>query len=192
MRGLVAAVATNQLETLQKRIAKLANPGDRASFHAIASTAFAAESLKLIDDGFYKSRDPYGKQWKALTSRQGRPLLDTGLMAAAFNAKVTADGYVIDALYRNNDPKYDANIIATHQYGATIRPRYAKRLRFQVRGPSTKSNKRGKQSWVVTDKVVIPRRTMVPEQQFGGWGPIWSKALEIEADGIMRDFMGAP
>jgi hypothetical protein len=184
-------VAT-KLETLAKRIAKLADPGDRASFHAIASTAFAAESLKLIDDGFYKSRDPYGKPWTPLTSRQGKPLTDTGRMAAAFNARVTPTGYVINVLVRNNDPKYDANIVATHQYGATIRPKYAKALRFAVRGPSTKSNKRGKQSWVVTKKVVIPRRTMVPEPQFGGWGPIWTKALNVEADGIMRDFMGRP
>lgn len=175
-----------KIETLTKRIAKLSDP---AAFNRIASDAFAAESLKLIDDGFAKSRDPYGKRWKGLTSRTGMPLLDTGRMRSAFNARVTASGYVIDVLVRNNDPKYDANIVATHQYGATIRPKYAKHLRFAVRGAPTKSNKRGKKSWVVTDKAVIPQRIMVPEQQFGGWGPVWTKALEIEADGIMRDFM---
>ena len=185
-------MATSALEKLADRIAKIGSAGGGASMLMKANYAFAAESLKLIDDGFYKSRDPYGKRWTPLTSRQGKPLLDTGRMAAAFNARVTADGYVIDVLVRNNDPKYDANIVATHQYGATIRPKYAKHLRFAVRGGPVGKNKRGAKSWVITDKAVIPQRIMVPEQQFGGWGKVWTKALEIEADGIMRDFMGRP
>ena len=93
-------------------------------------------------------------------------------------------------MVRNNDPKYDANIVATHQYGATIRPKYAKALRFQVRGAPKGKNKRGAQSWVVTKKVVVPRRTMVPEAQFGGIGKPWGDALALEADAVIRDIVG--
>ncbi len=179
-------MSDKQLDALRKRMEALASPAMRRAM----ADALAAEALKLIDDGFDQSRDPYGKRWKSLTSRTGKPLLDTGRMRSAFNAHANEQGFTVDALVRNNDPKYDANIVATHQHGATIRPKYAKALRFQVRGAPTKSNKRGKQSWVVTKKVEIPRRTMVPEAQYGGIGKPWGDALGLEADAVIRDIVG--
>lgn len=178
-------MSDRRLEALRRKVASVASPAMRRAL----SDALAAEALKLVDDGFDQGRDPYGKAWKPLKSRSGKPLLDTGRMRSAFTSRTTEDGFTLSATVRNNDPKYDANIVGVHQHGATIRPKYAKALRFQVRGAPTKGNKRGATSWVTTKKVVVPRRTMVPEQQYGGIGKPWGDALAAEADAAIRDFM---
>lgn len=181
-------MSDQRLDELRRRMESLASPAMRRAL----SDALAAESLKLVDDGFDRSRDPYGKAWAPLKSRSGKPLLDTGRMRSAFTQRSSVDGYVLSALVRNTDPKYDANIVRVHQHGATIQPKYAKHLRFAVRGAPTGANKRGAQRWVTTDKVEIPRRTMVPEAQYGGIGDVWGQALAAEADAAVRDFMGQP
>lgn len=181
-------MSDRRLEALRRKVASVASSAMRQAL----SDALAAEALKLIDDGFDKSRDPYGKRWASLKSRTGKPLLDTGRMRSSFSQSSTVDGFRIFANVRNTDPKYDANIVGVHQHGATIVPKYAKALRFQVRGAPSKSNKRGKQSWVTAKKVEIPRRTMVPEAQYGGIGKTWGDALATEADAAIRDFMGEP
>ena len=86
--------------------------------------ALAQEAVTQVRLGFKNGVDPSGNAWKALTSRPGgSPLRDKGRLANSFSAKATGTTFVV-----GTNVKY----AATHQYGATIRPKAAKALSFKV------------------------------------------------------------
>lgn len=124
------------------------------------SQAMGAASLKLLADEFQTERDPYGRPWAPLKLRNGKILSATGRLRNSASLGLQPGGGFSISL--------TAAYAATHQYGATIRPRRARMLAWKVRG-SGKS--------YFAKEVVIPKRQMIPEASTGGYGPIWAAAL---------------
>jgi phage gpG-like protein len=166
-----------QLQHLQVQLARLGTAAARTDVCRVV--AEAAE--KQVDDGFRLSRDPYGKSWAPLTSRTGKPLLDTGThLRSTLAPKVTPDGFVITTAFPG---------APVHQYGATIRAK-GKALRFRAGGARPRGHGRGQTGGVVFAKqVTIPKRQFMPEGQVG---PIWGPPLEAAADLAVRNSMGRP
>lgn len=126
----------------------------------------ALEARRQVRLGFVQGRDPYGKRWAAVRRAGGMPLRETGRLAD-FTARLDATGFWVEP---------GAPYAATHQYGATIKPKTAKRLRFQVDGAT-----------YFARKVVIPQRMMVPE---GDIGPIWATAFAARFNSVMTEQVG--
>lgn len=156
------------LESLRIRVTAL----HQAGFRQELAQVLGAAAMKQTQDGFVQSRDPYGRPWAALKVRRGRPLRDTGAMAASVNFQVKGGGF------RLSIPKIQAGV---HQRGATIVPRRARRLRFK--GPN---------GFIFARQVTIPKRQMVPEQQTGGLGDIWTQAFDRAAGDLIRRALGKP
>lgn len=122
--------------------------------------AIAAEAVTQVQLGFREGRDPYGNPWSPPKFRIGKPLLDTGRLRSSFAAQITPTGFRI-----GSNVKY-ANV---HQYGAVIRPKAARALRFPLgKGKGAKI--------AFAQKVTIPQRQMVPER--GRLGRIWGRAFK--------------
>ena len=163
------------LGRLRGQAAYLSTTGARGDLCRV----LAEQADKLIKDEFRDSRDPYGKPWKPLTSRVGKPLADTTThLLSTLGPRSSPDGFTVTTAFIG---------AAVHQYGATIRPVRAKALAFKTRGAPMKSNKRGKLSATVfAQEVTIPQRQYMPE---GDVGPIWRPALERAADDFVRSVM---
>lgn len=150
------------LEELRRKMQAIG----RGEQHRLASKACAQEAMKILEDEFQTSTDPYGHPWEPLASRMGKPLLDTGAhLRGSLHAKVTAVGFEVSTPFIG---------AAVHQYGATIRPRNVQVLAFTVRGAPTGRSPRGKRSRVFARKVTIPRRQYMPE---GDPGPRWTEGM---------------
>ena len=159
------------LEKLRKAMASLATPEAKRGM----SVALAGTATTLVQRTFQRSTDPYGKQWKPLSSRDGIALRDTGRLMNSLTRvpAATASGFTISTGVR---------YAAVHQYGATIKAKTNKGLRFRVGGP------RGRGQWVRKQRVTIPRRQFMPEGQIG---PVWRADLEATANRVMARTMGA-
>jgi hypothetical protein len=151
-----------QLDALRKRMETLSSAG----FKTELSQVLAAAAVKQEADCFRDQRDPYGDRWKALESRDGEALRNTGAMFASVHTP-RADGIGFTLAIDRGHPK-------THNYGATITAKAAKALRFVVRG-----------AVVFAQKVVIPKRQLVPDES-RGLGPIWGRAFADEARALIR------
>jgi phage gpG-like protein len=127
----------------------------------------AEESITQVKLGFRQLRNPYGVPWPPLKSRDGQALRQTGRMQNSFTVAVTGDSQFVVGT--------NAQYAATHQYGATIVPKRAKRLVFAVRG-----------RLVFARKVIIPQRQMMPENDLG---PIWSRAFAESTTEVVGDIM---
>lgn len=177
------------LERWRRRVANIAQAGFRTDLAAV----LGATAMKQVADEFRQSRDPYGTPWEALKSRKGKPLLDTGRMAASVNVQPQADGFLL------NIPTSYAPV---HQYGAQVKPhsRIAKRTLWH--NPKTgRIVARTTRLKLVTESsfsrqtfgkgITIPRRQMVPEKATGGLGPIWGRAFSRETSRFIRTRMAS-
>lgn len=163
------------LEDLRRKMAAIADGHLRRNVNKVCAEA----AVKLLDDEFRSSTDPYGNPWAPLSSRSGKPLMDTGThLRNGLAAQATDSGFTVSTAFKG---------AAVHQYGAVIVPKNAKALAFKVRGAPMKSSRRGKASMVFAKKITIPRRQYMPE---GELGPKWEKGLGAAADDAMRDLMG--
>lgn len=143
--------------------------------------AVAEEAEKQLDDGFRESRDPYGARWAPLTSRTGKPLLDTGahLRNSLLHPRITPQGFVIATPFIG---------AAVHQYGATIRAKKGKALAFRAGGARPRGHGRGQTGgFVLRKKVVVPRRQYMPENDVG---PIWGSAFDESASTAVTQALG--
>lgn len=162
------------LAQLKASFQRLAEPQARSNL----SRVLAEECMKLIDDGFRSSKDPYGQPWPPLTSRSGLPLLDTGAhLKNTLTPRSDEKGWTITT------PFVGAGV---HQYGATIKPKgsglagRARRAIFGGARPMLRFKVNGQ--WVSKASVTIPRRQYMPEVELG---PIWTKGLEDQC----KDFL---
>jgi len=153
----------------------------------------AEEYRDFMTDCFRRSESPYGDRWAPLkfrSSANGRgqkPLLNSGIMRGAVTPiNVTTTGFKVSV-----GVKY----ATTHQYGATIRPKKAKALRFQ--GVSFKQRGRGTRrqgasrkggALVFVKKVVIPARPFAPLN--GMPSELNSRAIEASDDFMREHFEG--
>jgi phage virion morphogenesis protein len=102
--------------------------------------------------------DPWGTPWAALKFRKGQPLRDTGRLQRSIVANPDKDGVTI-----GTNVKY----ARTHQFGATITPKSAKRLVFPGAGGQL----------IFAKKVTVPSRPFMPlkkDQQAVALPPDWS------------------
>lgn len=143
--------------------------------------------------GVRVGKDPYGKSWVPLTSRSGQPLRRTG---NNIQRSWTAGGETPDTFKFGSRFKY----LATHQYGAVIRAKNGRSLRFWVEGATaaqhiradSRFTRKGREikgkilirkgqatqyNQVFVQKVTIPRRQLVPEMDTGGLGKRWLSAF---------------
>ena len=177
--------ATLRTQALVKALGQLAGSGKTSMQKALGETAISQAAL-----GIRQSVNPYGDPFAPLTSRTGIPLRDTGnnIQRSWTAGQETPTSFVFGSRF-----KY----LATHQYGATIVPVRAKALSFHlVTARVEKSYRIGK--WrakkgdvlatkqIYAQKVVIPRRQMVPEENTGGLGPRWTRAFERTIQTYLR------
>lgn len=110
--------------------------------------------------GFRMGQSPYGAAWLPINPafRTGQPLRDTGRLQRSINAQVQGDAVLVGTNVR---------YAATHQFGATIKPKKAARLAIPL------ANK----GLVMSKGVTIPARPFMPIQ--GGQvvlPPAWAKS----------------
>jgi phage gpG-like protein len=131
----------DRLERLIARAGRIASD----SFRRELLWNIAHEVNRQIGDEFRLGQDPNGKPWQPLRSRPGgRPLVKSGkLQRAAQSAVPTPTGVMV---------QIDLVQAATQNYGARIRAKNVKALRFRV----------GRR-WVFAKSVTIPARPFLPE-----------------------------
>jgi phage gpG-like protein len=146
------------------------------------SKACAEEARTQVSESFERGVDPYDNPWAPLTSRTGEPLRDTGRFMNSFTATSERDFFTVSTNFVG---------AAVHQYGATIKPKIADALFFEVEGGFRIAGARGKRlkkprafiSWIMTKKVTIPRRQYIPE---GRESSRWSHAIEAAVDLVVH------
>lgn len=134
------------------------------------ANVLGAEAIAQVQLGFREGRDPYGRAWRPLKLRGGKPLLDTGRLRSSFSFRANRGSFRIGTNFIG---------AAVHQYGATIVPKRAKMLRFRA-------SRRGKP--IFAKKAVIPSRQMMPERQLP---PIWRDAFKGAATRFLSRIMKA-
>lgn len=186
--------STRRAQALADAVKSLAGPRKIVLQKRLGQTAVAQAQL-----GVRQGRDPYGAPWKPLTSRTGRPLRRTG---NNIQRSWTAGSEGPDSFVFGSRFKY----LATHQYGAVIKPKNGKFLRIPVGqgaaiyavvtrrkrvGTSAGTHHKGgryethtgvevvghETRFVYLRQVTIPRRQLVPEQKTGGLGDKWLGAF---------------
>lgn len=167
------------VKNLMEAFKKLEGPQKVALQKRLGATA-VAEAEKGVRSG----RDPYGTNWTPLTSRTGQPLRRTGTnIQRSWHSRETGPiTFEFGSRFK---------WLRTHQYGAVIRARYAKALKFWVEGATSIYSRHGagskrlvgkgggasQMNLVIAQKVTIPRRQMIPEEATGGLGRIWTGAF---------------
>jgi phage virion morphogenesis protein len=102
--------------------------------------------------------DPWGSPWAALKLRKGQPLRDTGRLNRSIAAQADDSGVTVGT---------NVSYAPTHQFGATIVPKKAKRLVFPGPGGSL----------IFAKKVTVPARPFLPLRRSGATvalPPAWS------------------
>lgn len=164
--------STRKAQDLADAVKSLAGP-DRV----VLQKRLGQASVTQAQLGVRQSRDPYGNTWVPLTSRSGQPLRKTG---NNIQRSWTAGGETPDSFRFGSRFKY----LATHQYGATIKPKPGNRtgkLRFRMEVSGSR--------FIYAGQVKIPRRQLVPEQDTGGLGDWWLKAFNRVVDRYLADKM---
>lgn len=121
------------------------------------SRAAAEGAMSALMDRFRTATDPYGRAWAPSLRAQlegGQTLSDTGRLRRSVSVQsVSEEGFVIGTNVR---------YAAAHQFGAVIRPRRARYLRFRLAG-GRGTRKGGRGRWVTVSRVLVPARPFFPE-----------------------------
>lgn len=109
--------------------------------------------VNRIKMGFRTTRSPAGVTWAPLKMRSGQPLSDTGRLKNSITYKATDQAVEIGTNLTSTWHGITHSIGRVHQFGATVRPRWAPRLAFknQITGET-----------VISMKSVIPARPFMP------------------------------
>lgn len=157
-----------RLDHLLKGLERLTRPGALVE----VSRAAAEGAMGALHDRFRTATDPYGRRWEPSLRAQlegGQTLSDTGRLRRSFSVQnVSPRGFAIGT-----------NVIyaATHQFGATIRPRRARFLRFRLAG-GRRRRKGGQGPLVFAKEVRIPSRPFFPTgPDLGEYGPRMAEAV---------------
>jgi phage gpG-like protein len=179
----------SKLDLLRRRVESVTRAGMVNDLAAVLGVT----AMKQVADSFRESRDPYGHAWAPLKYRKGKPLLDTGRMAASVNS------HVVDKGVRISIPVKQA---AIHQNGGQVAPHSRIRGRTLWRNPKTgrlvaRNTKlrlvHESQAKAATfgNGITIPRRQMLPERDTGALGPIWARALNRATATFIRKRLSA-
>lgn len=107
-----------------------------------AMTTIGRVLSNRIKLGFKNSKSPYGDTWKPLKYRDGQPLRDKGLLQNSITYNAESDSVSIGT---------NAIQAKVQNFGAVIKPRTAKTLRFFIGNRA-----------VFAKQVVIPARPYMP------------------------------
>jgi phage gpG-like protein len=141
-----------------KRLERLLGYVSSDQFPADCSTVIGAAALKLVQDGFNNSSDPYGTRWAPLKSRRGKPLQKTGRLYRSAATRPLAGAVGVEL-------GLTASYAVFHQDGT--------RGRASAKGTMHQSSGG------------IPARMMVPTVEHG-LPEKWDKAFEVAVDSLMR------
>lgn len=173
-------VSTKRALALADAVKSLAGPRKVVLQKRLGQTAIAQAQL-----GVRQGRDPYGEAWKPLTSRTGRPLRRTGnnIQRSWTAGSAGPDSFIFGSRF-----KY----LATHQYGAVIKPKNGKVLRWKEEGPTVRFGGQFAETltlsrFIYAKKVTIPRRQLVPEQSTGGIGKKWFRAFSRTVERYIQE-----
>lgn len=106
-----------------------------------------AALVSEIQLGFKAGASPYGQAWAPLSIRRGQPLRDSGRLRSSITSRPDDSGVTVGT-----------NLIyaPVHQFGATIKPKNAKRLVFPGGG-----------GLIFAKSVTIPARPFMPLDDSG-------------------------
>jgi len=135
---VAAKVTKVEMAEVLARLAQLQDPAQAG----VAVRAFGAAVLNRIRLGFRLGSSPWGAPWQALKLREGQPLVNTGRLRSSITMQQTTDGVTIGTNLRQ---------ARVQQFGATIKPKNAKWLRFP--GPN---------GFIFAKQVTIPARPFMP------------------------------
>src|SRR5688572_17070122 len=122
------------LARLRGRLAELASPG----FKARLAQGMGVAAMTQLSTGFQRSQDPYGRAWKPLKYRKGKPLLKTGRLRASATVLPAPAGFqlVLTADYASFHQSGTRRIPRRQMIpeGATggLGPRWTKALRAEA------------------------------------------------------------
>lgn len=179
--------------------AKLAKLEAVASAKGELLAVVGATVLTKVQMGFRTGTDPWGNKWKPIKWRAprmakgklskagkaqaeanaagtpGQPLRDTGALNRSITMRVDNDGVTI-----GTNLKY----ARVHQFGATIKPKSAKRLLFS--GPSGQP--------IFAKQVTIPARPYLPLTAAGKTvlPPAWRKSVVARLKAHMKEQIKEP
>lgn len=116
-------------------------------------TVIGSRLTNRIKMGFRTTRSPAGNPWAPLKMRSGQPLSDTGRLKNSITYKADDTGVEVGTNLTSTWHGITHSIGRVHQFGATVRPRWAPRLAFknQISGQT-----------VTAMKTVIPARPFMP------------------------------
>ena len=141
------------LDRLLRALDRLTQPGAMREVSRVA----AEGAMSALMDRFRTATDPWGRPWRPSLRAQlegGQTLSDTGRLRRSFSVQsVSERGFVIGTNVR---------YAAAHQFGAVIRPRRARYLRFRLAG-GRGTRKGGRGRWVTASRVELPARPFFPE-----------------------------
>jgi phage gpG-like protein len=174
------------VEQLKAWAAQLADTGDAWER---TKAKCAAAAMARTRRAFSAGADPYGVPWLPPQFRAGKPLRDTGRLANSISTQVIPEGFRIGTT---------VVYARTHQYGAKIKPKKGKALRFPVpiQGPQPKGvgrpNKRQGgigSALVFVRAVTIPARPFLPTDARGlppAWVDDFARILRAEVRRVVK------
>jgi phage gpG-like protein len=165
--------ATIRLGEIADGMGRMASP---AFLHGL-TREIGAEAMNRTLECFENSRDIYGRRWKPLVSREGKPLLDTARLRNSIHLRFLGDRFELVA---------SAPGAAVHNFGGRISAKNAKYLKFRVGG----AHPRRRGQWVQVKSVRIPKRQYMPDEK-GRLPPAWSVAFINIARRRVRRTVGA-
>lgn len=154
-----------------------------------AKVKCAGVAIKFTKRGFSAGTDPYGVPWAPPKFRAGPPLRDIGKLNNSISTQIIPEGFRIGTKVEYARP---------HQYGAVIKPKKAKALRFPVpiqepqpKGVGRINNRKGGigAALVFARKVTIPARPFLPTEARGlpsAWVEAFANVLQAELRRMMR------
>lgn len=173
---------------LQKLVVKAADAPSKMM--RVVSKVMAEATIDLVKEGFSQQRDPYGRPWAPRhpnSIRTSGPILrDSSRLWGSFSrSDVSEKGFRV-----GTNVKY----AAIHQFGGEIVPKKAKALAFWVpgsyqvfsaRGKRLKKPKLNSMFLVLTKKVTMPQRAMMPIKTIP---KRWMDAYREVVDEVVRDY----
>jgi hypothetical protein len=170
---------TGDLDALTRFGARVAALGKPSTMTAL-SKALADEALNLLQQGFVKQQDPYGKPWFPKRFNDGRRILrgKTGQLEKSFyRAYAGADGAIITSRARHAFVTLGTGVYGPRKQPIKAKP--GKALRF--RGPGG--------GWMFRKQVDgSPQRLVMPLP--GKPSPIWNRALKARAKAFLLQRLG--
>jgi phage gpG-like protein len=144
---------------------------------ASALQAVGVATVGLVRRGFNESTDPFGKPWAPLKYRQGKPLIDRGILMASFTYRVGGPTVRIGTV---------VPYASIHNTGGVTK--FPERQRKPPQKPWVFTTHGGQTVFtyrIAAHSVTIPRRTML------AWSERWLKAVNEVALKVLTKALGS-